>query len=278
MAGLPASPGLVLPVRPVPPVSSPGPVAVLAKGWPLEALETQPGSLCFRSCNQRDFSSQRGNAGPTCSLWGTAAGEECRVLLAGSPCSPWSLECHPLFGEEGDLISDRPGAWVRSAEGPSALPVPHPATPRGLLPPFHRPIGRVSAPCSHACQPATPRLKVPRLLPAFLAASLVPRLASRNSTSPELCHSRSQWERRGLAGGSVTTFHVSWSGHSGGPRPWYSELEAQQRAGAHGLHGAAEAAVGKGQGALRHPGTQAPRLHLGAPLGPSSCLDDCAGE
>ena len=41
--------GLVSPVRPLPPVSCPGLMAVLAVGWPLEALEAQPGSLCFRS-------------------------------------------------------------------------------------------------------------------------------------------------------------------------------------------------------------------------------------
>lgn len=91
--GPPASPALVSPVRPVTPVSCPGLVAVLAMGWPLEAPETQPGSLCFRSCNQRDFSSQGGNMGeqPACGLWGSAVGEERRVLLSGSPCSPRSL-------------------------------------------------------------------------------------------------------------------------------------------------------------------------------------------
>ena len=88
-----ASPALVSPVRPVTPVSCPGPVAVLAMGWPLEAPEAQPGSLCFHSCNQRDFSSQGGNTGeqPACGRWGSTSGEERRVLLPGSPCSPRSL-------------------------------------------------------------------------------------------------------------------------------------------------------------------------------------------
>lgn len=37
-------------------VSSPGPVAVWPGLQPPRALETQPGSLCFRSCNQRGIS------------------------------------------------------------------------------------------------------------------------------------------------------------------------------------------------------------------------------
>ena len=62
-------------------------------------------------------------------------------------------------------------------------PSPTPLSPGASSRPSTGPIAG-----SHACPPlATPRLKVRRLGPDFLAASLAPRLASHNSASPELC-------------------------------------------------------------------------------------------
>ena len=65
--------------------------------------------------------------GPAACLW--PLGHRCGGGAQSSAGRQPLLECHPLFGEEGDLISDRPGAWVRSAEGPSTLPRPPPRNP-----------------------------------------------------------------------------------------------------------------------------------------------------
>lgn len=78
----------------------------------------------------------------------------------------------------------------------------------------------------------------------------------------------------------MTTFHVSWSGTVGVPDPGTASLRPSSAQAHTALQGYMELLrqrleKDKAPAASRHTGTaSSPR----APLGPSSCLDDCAGE